>query len=67
MGVRTKTKKPLLAALGREWVKTFAANRVQQIKYNTTSGQWCYIPAKENPADSASRGLIAAQVNSIDH
>ena len=46
--------------------KIFVANRVQQIKDNTTSGQWCYIPIKENPADSASRGLNAAQVNSID-
>ena len=39
---------------------------VQQIKDNTISGQCCYIPTKENPADSASRGLNAAQVNSID-
>ena len=39
---------------------------VQQIKDNTISGQWCYIPAKENPADSASRRVNAAQVNSID-
>ena len=27
--------------------KTFFANRVKQIKDNTTSGQWCYIPTKE--------------------
>ena len=46
--------------------KTFVANRVQQIKGNTTSGQWCYIPAKKNPADSASRGLKVAQLNSVD-
>ena len=26
------------------WVKTFIANKVQQIKDNTTSGQSCYIP-----------------------
>ena len=38
---------------------------MQQIKDNTS--QWCYIPTKEDPADSASRGLDAAQVNSIDH
>ena len=48
-----------------QWFKTFVANRVEQIKDNT-SGQWYYIPNKENPADSASRGLNAAQVNSID-
>ena len=46
--------------------KTFVANRGQQIKDNTTSGQWSYIPTEENPADSAARGLNAAQVNSID-
>ena len=46
--------------------KIFVVNRVQQIKDNTRSGQWCYIPIKKNPADSASRGLNAAQVNSID-
>ena len=27
--------------------KTFVANRVQQIKANTTSGQWFYIPTKK--------------------
>ena len=46
--------------------KMFIANRVQQIKDNTTSAQWCYIPTKENLAGSASRGLNAAEVNSID-
>ena len=39
---------------------------MQQIKDNTTSGQWRYIPTKENPADSASKRLNAAQVNSVD-
>ena len=46
--------------------KTFEANRVQQIKDNTTPCQWCYISTKEIPADSASRGLNAAKVNSVD-
>ena len=39
---------------------------MQQIEDNTTAGQWCYIPTKKNPADSALRGLNASQVNSID-
>ena len=46
--------------------KTFVANRVQQIKDNTISDLWYYISNRENLADSASRELNGAQVNSID-
>ena len=37
------------------------------IKDNTTSGQWYYIPSKEDPADGPSRGFNAVKVNSNDH
>ena len=33
------------------------ANRVQQIRDNSTPDQWKYIETKENPADESSRGL----------
>ena len=33
------------------------ANRVQQIRENSTPDQWKYIETKENPADESSRGL----------
>ena len=32
------------------------ANRVQQIRENSTPNQWRYIETKENPADESSRG-----------
>ena len=35
----------------------FVANRVQQIRDNSTPDQWKYIETKENPADDSSRGL----------
>lgn len=35
----------------------FVANRVQQIRDNSTPDQWKYIETKENPADESSRGL----------
>ena len=42
--------------------KTFVANRVHQIRENTDVQQWCYVPTRENAADSASRGLNADRV-----
>lgn len=33
------------------------ANRVQQIRENSTPGQWKYIETKENPADESLHGL----------
>ena len=48
-----------------KWFKTFAANRIQQIKEKTDVQQWRYVPAKENPADDASRGLnVAREISS---
>ena len=35
----------------------FVANRIQQIRDKTESGQWKYVNSQENPADHASRGL----------
>ena len=42
----------------RRW-KTYVANRVAKIKSITTREQWRFIPGKENPADLASRGASA--------
>ena len=41
-------------------------DRVQQIKDNIRSYQWCYISTKENPVDGASRGVNADQLSSDD-
>ena len=35
----------------------FVANRVQQIRDNSTPDQWKYIETSENPADESSRGV----------
>ena len=39
----------------------FVANRVQQIRDETSSEQWQYVESKQNPADDASRGLTARE------
>lgn len=39
----------------------FVANRVQQIRDETSSEQWRYVKSKENPADEASRGLTTRE------
>ena len=39
----------------------FVANRVQQIRDETSSEQWQYVESKRNPADDASRGLTARE------
>jgi hypothetical protein len=41
----------------------FVANRVQEIRDNTSPDQWKYVQSDENPADDASRGLSAQQLN----
>lgn len=41
-----------------EHLKTFASNRVREIKQHTHPTQWFYIPTASNPADIPSRGLI---------
>ena len=35
----------------------FVANRVQQIRDNSSPDQWKYIETSKNPADESSRGL----------
>jgi hypothetical protein len=40
----------------------FVANRVQQIRDHTSPSQWRYVASKENPADEASRGLLAKEL-----
>ena len=40
----------------------FVANRVQQIKESTKANQWRHVPSSKNPADSASRGLLASEL-----
>ena len=37
----------------------FVANRVQQIRDETSSEEWQYVESKRNPADDATRGLTA--------
>ncbi len=39
----------------------FVANRVQQIRDQTSTEQWKYVESRENPADDASRGLTARE------
>ena len=41
----------------------FVANRVQQIRENTSPDQWKYIESENNRADDASRGLSAEQLS----
>lgn len=40
-------------------LKTFVANRVAQTQEFVPTSCWHYIPSKENPADCASRGILA--------
>ena len=44
----------------------FVANRVQQIRQNTSPDQWRYVRSEDNPADLASRGLQAATIKDCD-
>lgn len=37
-------------------LKPYVANRVSKIHRHTETGQWNYVPTKENPADILSRG-----------
>ena len=47
--------------------KTFVANRIQIIKDNSNVDDWFFIPSKENPADIASRGIIASSAESREN
>ncbi|XP_056603346.1 uncharacterized protein LOC130420207 isoform X2 [Triplophysa dalaica] len=40
----------------------FVANRIQQIKSSTEPSQWRYVCSENNPADHASRGLMAKEL-----
>lgn len=42
----------------------FVANRVQLIREHTDPNQWYYIDTMQNPADHASRGLLASDISS---
>ena len=39
----------------------FVANRIQQIRNHSEPEQWRYVSSKDNPADSASRGLFPSE------
>lgn len=39
----------------------FVANRVQQIRNETSPSQWRHVKGSENPADCASRGLTTEE------
>ena len=40
----------------------FVANRIQRIKSTTDPNQWQHVKSEDNPADHASRGLMAHQL-----
>ena len=40
----------------------FVANRVQQIRVQTSPSQWRHVETKSNPADDASRGITAKEL-----
>ncbi|XP_015760809.1 PREDICTED: uncharacterized protein LOC107339965 [Acropora digitifera] len=40
----------------------YVSNRVQEIQDNTDKKQWRYIESKQNPADEASRGMKAKEL-----
>lgn len=46
---------------------TFVANRLAIIHESTTDNQWKYIDGKQNPADLASRGVQAFQLQQNSH
>ena len=41
--------------------RVFVANRIQQIRNQFEPEQWQYVSTKDNPADSASRGLFPSE------
>ena len=40
----------------------FVANRVQQIRDQTSPSQWRHVETKSNPSDDASRGITAKEL-----
>ncbi|XP_063446656.1 uncharacterized protein LOC134726186 [Mytilus trossulus] len=45
--------------------KTFVANRLSSIHELTSPGQWRYVDTRSNPADIASRGILATDNKQI--
>ncbi|XP_072153714.1 uncharacterized protein [Bemisia tabaci] len=43
-------------------LKTFVANRVSHIQELLSNVIWHHVPSKDNPADCASRGLLASEL-----
>jgi hypothetical protein len=43
-------------------LKTYVANRVAQAQELVPTSCWHYIPTKDNPADCASRGILATEL-----
>lgn len=43
-------------------LKTYVANRVAQTQELIPSSCWHYVPSKDNPADCASRGILATDL-----
>jgi len=41
---------------------TFVANRIQRIRQSTSPERWRHVSSDKNPADQASRGLTATQL-----
>ena len=47
----------------KDELKTFIANRVQEIRNNTDVSKWQHISGKVNPADHVSQGIPACDIN----
>ncbi len=41
----------------------YVHNRVQRIRQSTSPDQWSYVPTVQNPADLATRSVLASQLN----
>ena len=47
--------------------KTYFANRLTEIHEKSDRSQWHHVPTKENPADLASRGMMASNRTQVDY
>ena len=45
--------------------QVFVANRVQHITESTKANQWRHVPSNRNQADSATRGLLASELERL--